>query len=154
MLIYILKFSACLAILMAFYKLLLEKSSIHNFKRFYLLGALGLALVIPLFTIVEYVEPIATNFEVIEVPAIENIKTDTQALSMHYFSIILWSIYSLGVFVFLLKFSLNLYKIISRIRKNPKHKSEHFINVLVKNLMIPHTFFSYIFLNKNSITNF
>ncbi|MEH6535008.1 MAG: M56 family metallopeptidase [Psychroserpens sp.] len=155
MLIYILKFSACLAIFMVFYKLFLEKSSIHNFKRFYLLGALVLAVVIPSLTFVEYIEPIVfENLKIVEpMTSIEIGDTILQGTLIQYTPIILWSIYALGVFVFLLKFFLNLYRMISRIRNSPKYKSASFINVLVKNLMIPHTFFSYIFLNKYKFEN-
>ncbi|MDG5490314.1 M56 family metallopeptidase [Psychroserpens sp. SPM9] len=151
MLIYLLKFSACLALFMVFYKLLLEKSSIHNFKRFYLLGALTTALIIPSLTFIEYIEPLVyDSFEMIE-PLPTMVITDavSKEVSIDYASIILWSIYGLGVFIFLLKFSLNLYKIIKRIKNNPKLKSAAFINVLVTNLVTPHTFFSYIFLNKH-----
>ncbi|WP_298754518.1 M56 family metallopeptidase [uncultured Psychroserpens sp.] len=149
MLIYILKFSACLAIFMVFYKLVLEKSSIHSFKRFYLLVALTLALIIPSITLIEYIEPITSNFNTFEpITSFEATEVYVDDTSTNYTPIILWSVYGLGVIIFLLKFSLNLYKIISRIKNNPKYKSERFINVLVTNLMIPHTFFSYIFLNK------
>ncbi|MCD2257827.1 M56 family metallopeptidase [Psychroserpens luteolus] len=149
MLIYILKFSACLTIFMVFYKLVLEKSSIHSFKRFYLLAALTLSLIIPSITFTEYIEPIASNFNTFEpIASFEATEIYVEDTSRNFTPIVLWSIYGLGVIIFLLKFSLNLYKIISRIKNNPKFKSERFINVLVTNLMIPHTFFSYIFLNK------
>nr|WP_321232282.1 M56 family metallopeptidase [uncultured Psychroserpens sp.] len=150
MLIYILKFSACLAIFMVFYKLLLEKSSAHNFKRFYLLSALVLAFIIPSLTFVEYIDPVVANIETLEpISTFKITETLSQDKTTDYLSITLWSIYTLGACIFLLKFCLNLRKIILRINNNPKYKSERFINVLVKNLTIPHTFFSYIFLNKN-----
>lgn len=65
MLIYILKSSACLAIFMIFYKLILEKTSAHKLKRFYLLSALGLAFVIPFVTFVEYVEPVISELQMV-----------------------------------------------------------------------------------------
>jgi hypothetical protein len=149
MLIYLLKFSACLAVLMIFYKLLLEKSSVHKFKRFYLLGALVVALTIPSLTFIEYIEPVIaeeyTSFVVSDFEIIEDIP---QVIEVNYTPIILWSLYGLGVFVFLLKFCINLNNIISRIRNNPKSKAKGFINVLVSSLKIPHTFFNYIFFNK------
>ena len=149
MLIYVLKCSACLAIFMAFYKLLLERSSAHKFKRFYLLAALVLALVIPSLTFIEYVAPIkyteSTDFLISDMSII-----GTATHDINYTPIILWSIYGFGVLIFLLKFCRNLNHIISRIQANPKLKSEGFINVLVSNLKIPHTFFNYIFFNKNN----
>ena len=55
MVAYILKSTACLAILLLFYRFFLEKESMHTFKRFYLLGSLILSLIIPLLVFVEYV---------------------------------------------------------------------------------------------------
>ena len=151
MLIFILKFSACLAIFMVFYKVFLETSSIHNFKRFYLLTALILALIIPSLTIVEYIEPVTTDTTVINdsLATFDITQDATQEQPTQYLSVFLWSIYGLGVLIFLLKFCLNLNGIMSRIKNNPKLKSEHFINVLMSNLTTPHTFFNYIFLDKN-----
>ena len=55
MLPFLLKSTACLAIFLAFYKLVLENESMHHFKRFYLLGALLASLIIPNIVFVEYV---------------------------------------------------------------------------------------------------
>ena len=52
--ILILKSAACLAILIVFYKLFLEHLTIHKFKRFYLLGALVVSVVIPFITFIKY----------------------------------------------------------------------------------------------------
>ncbi|MFT6729004.1 MAG: hypothetical protein ACJA1H_000312, partial [Glaciecola sp.] len=150
MLIYLLKFSACLAVFMVFYKLLLEKSSVHQFKRFYLLSALVLALVIPSLTFIEYIEPVvAEEFTSFVISDFEMVETLPKIIEVDYTPIILWSLYGFGVFIFLLKFCFNLNTIISRIRRNPKLKSGGFINVLISNLKVPHTFFSYIFFNKD-----
>ncbi|WP_460217736.1 M56 family metallopeptidase [Psychroserpens sp. MEBiC05023] len=149
MLIYILNFSACLAIFMLFYKLILEQSSIHQFKRFYLLSSVILALIIPSITLVEYIDPIMTNpLDLSTIPTLDTIESLPKETPLDFLLNILWSIYSIGALLFLIKFGFNLYRIISRIQNNPKQKSEHFINVLVENLKIPHTFFSFIFLNK------
>jgi len=149
MIIYLLKFSACLVIFLVFYKLLLEKSSAHKFKRFFLLGALIAALTIPSLTFIEYIEPaVVEEFTSFEVTNFYIVETSPEAIEVDYTPLILWSLYGLGVFIFLLKFCLNLNNIISRIRRNTKLKSGDFINVLVSNLKIPHTFFSYIFFNK------
>ncbi len=150
MFIYLLKFSACLAIFMAFYKICLERSSLHKFKRFFLLGSLVLALAIPALTFKEYVETLATtSFEMTETITVNEAAEASAKVEIDYLPIILWSIYAIGIIIFLLKFCFNLYKIINRIRKHPHHLSQSFIHVLVANLSMPHTFFSYIFLNKH-----
>ncbi|WP_431133770.1 M56 family metallopeptidase [Psychroserpens mesophilus] len=153
MLIYLLKSSACLALFMIFYKLLLEKTSVHTLKRFYLISVLILAFTIPSLTFIEYIEPVIADNIMLGGSSFEIIETQPQKTATDYTSIILWSMYGLGVIVFLMKFCMNLYRIISRIRNNPKYKSATFINVLVKNLITPHTFFCYIFLNKYKFKN-
>jgi len=155
MLLYIFKSAACMAIFFVFYKLLLERENMHVFKRFYLLLAIGASLLIPSLVFTEYVvvEPappmkaqqsIATDYDYIGVPqALENDVLDIEP--------ILWTVYFLGFAFFGLKFLKNLFQIISRIRKNPKQKASRFIQVLLKENFPPHTFFSYIFLNKKKL---
>lgn len=56
MIIYLLKFTACLAILILFYKIFLEKENFHVFKRFYLICAVISSIVIPLITFTTYIK--------------------------------------------------------------------------------------------------
>ena len=150
MLIYLLKSSACLAIFMIFYKLILEKTSAHKLKRFYLLSALGLAFVIPFMTFIEYVEPVISELQLASTTN-DFMISDTAIIEekVNYLPGILFLIYGTGALFFLIKFCVNLTQIISRIKHNPKFNSNPFINVLVKNLAVPHTFFNYIFLNEH-----
>ncbi|AUC82532.1 M56 family metallopeptidase [Lacinutrix sp. Bg11-31] len=150
--ILILKSAACLAILMVFYKLFLENLAIHKFKRFYLLGTLVVSIVIPFITFIEYIEP---HLEVPLFNADQSIPLDLLPFSevaavepLYYLPVVLWSIYGLGVLLFTTKFCINLFNIVSKINKNEKQKHNNFISVLLNDLIIPHTFFSYIFLNK------
>lgn len=151
MILYILKVTACLAIFYAFYKLILENESMHNFKRFYLLVAIISALLFPtlLFTEYLYIEP---------TPMVEPMPLDFQSETLNaaptpentnYLPYILWTIYSVGVLVFGFKFCQNLYTIGNRIRINPKFKKQHITNVLIQEKLAPHTFFNFIFLNKH-----
>lgn len=149
MLIYILKFSACLFIFMAFYKLFLERETMHQLKRFYLLFALVLSIGFPLITFTQFVEPVTitqnfTNAQqiVFEHEAIE------QASLWDYLPQLLWTVYGIGVLIFSLKFVLNLNVIFKKIHCNPKLKAHRYINVLLNDEVTPHTFFNYIFLNK------
>jgi bla regulator protein BlaR1 len=145
--LYILKSSACLLILFSFYKFFLEKESMHTFKRFYLLGSLIIAIVIPSITFISYVavpETISNAF------VIENVgvnASETEAITNHL-STILWTLYGIGVVVFSFKFFRNLTNLIIKIRHNPKLKLSRITNVLLSKAVTPHTFLSYIFLNK------
>ncbi|MCB0447256.1 MAG: M56 family metallopeptidase, partial [Gelidibacter sp.] len=149
MLIYILKFSACLFIFMAFYKLFLERENMHQLKRFYLLLALVLSITFPLITFTQFVEPITItqNFSNAQQITIEHEAIEQTSL-WDYLPQLLWTIYGIGVLIFGLKFVLNLNVIFKKIHRNPKLKAHRYINVLLSDEVTPHTFFNYIFLNK------
>lgn len=114
MILYILKFSACLTAFILFYKLFLEKENMHVFKRFYLLSALLFSVGIPLVTFTYYVE---ASTEIIP-QIIENITIKGTPLTLkpqtNYTSIILGSIYGIGLLLFGLKFIRNLFIIINK----------------------------------------
>lgn len=155
MLVYILKSTACLAILYVFYNVFLEKESIHRLKRFYLLGALLFSLIVPALVYTEYVEAEPVNQisypteQAVQQP--EDIINVPTALETGVLDIapLLWSIYFIGLFFFGIKFLRNLLHIFFRIRKNPKHKLARITQVLLEEKITPHTFMSYIFLNKS-----
>ncbi|PIB33632.1 hypothetical protein BFP78_05080 [Gaetbulibacter sp. 5U11] len=138
-----------------FYKIALEPLSVHKFKRVYLLVAVAIAAIIPFITFVKYVQPNFDNSSLIfdtspTIPLDTNFKIVEET---NYLSIILWSIYALGVGLFFIRFCVNLFQIISKIRKHTKVKSQSFINVLMEQIEVPHTFFNFIFLNKNKFEN-
>ena len=151
----LLKSSVCLLVLLLFYKIALEPLSVHKFKRVYLLVAVAIAAIIPFITFVKYVQPTFENSSLIfdtspTIPLDTNFKIVEET---NYLSIILWSIYALGVGLCFIRFCVNLFQIISKIRKHTKVKSKSFINVLMEQIEVPHTFFNYIFLNKNKFEN-
>lgn len=157
MLILILKSSACLAILMIFYKLLLEKTSAHTFKRFYLIGIILISIGIPFITFTEYIEVEPRNFQLPAIPEysaplnLDRIEP-TQSFQ-DYIPVILWTVYGIGVLLFAFRFFRNLIQLVQKIRLNPKIKNRSFITVLLQDLITPHTFFNYIFLNKTKFKN-
>lgn len=149
MLIYLLKSGACLAIFMAFYTFFLEKENMHVFKRFYLLVALIIAFAIPLITFTQYIEvPALPMAKETFAPVVFYTESVPQVEETNYLPFILWSIYALGVLVFGSLFVKNLNQIVFKIKRNPKQKSKHVIHVLLNDLVTPHTFFNYIFLNR------
>ncbi|WP_437397270.1 M56 family metallopeptidase [Flagellimonas lutimaris] len=152
MLVFLLKSTACLAIFLAFYKLVLEKESVHNFKRFFLLGALIASFLIPNIVFTEYVEiaknTVAQNLTNTSGTLEINTENLVAKESVFNWELMLWSIYALGVIVFGFRFIGHLVQIWSRIRLNPKFKENFITRVLLKQSLPPHTFFNYIFLNK------
>ena len=154
MLIYLLKSGACLAIFMACYTVFLERENMHVFKRYYLLAALIIAFAIPLVTFTHYIEVAPVSIANQPMEAMVYYTDDLpQIQETNYLPIILWSIYGFGVLVFATKFLNNLLQIIFKINRNPKQKSKHIIHVLLSDLITPHTFFKYIFLNKQKFEN-
>ena len=141
-----------MGIFLLFYKLLLEKESMHQFKRFFLLTAVIASFIIPQIVFTEYVEvePTTAVTQIISINEPQNIPPVVQAIekSPMNWSLILWTIYGLGVAGFALRFLINLYKIWKRIRNNPKTKHSTIYRILLKEQLPPHTFLKYIFLNK------
>jgi len=148
MIIYILKFSACLALFLVFYKFVLEKEDMHVFKRFYLIGAMLVSLGIPFITFTYYIAP---GTEVIA-QITESLPLENSSLILEtptdYLPIILWSIYGFGLLLFGFKFIKNLLTLSYKIKRNPKQKIKSITNVLLQDSISPHTFFNYIFFNK------
>ncbi|MDO1501743.1 M56 family metallopeptidase [Winogradskyella maritima] len=153
MLYILLKSGACLAVFMIFYKVALEKQPFHHFKRAYLLGALIVSGVIPFLTFTNYVD-------VVQDPNALNLLMNDATLPYmdfetlpeeptNYWPFVLWSIYGIGVLIFGVKFILNLKTLYTRIQHNEKRKASSFIHVLLQDILPPHTFFNYIFLNKS-----
>lgn len=68
---------------------------------------------------------------------------------INYWPIILWSIYGLEVLIFLVRFIKNLSRLLIKIKVNEKIKKTSYTEVLLKQLEPPHTFFSYIFFNRD-----
>ncbi|MET7029822.1 M56 family metallopeptidase [Sediminicola luteus] len=147
--IYLLKFSALLAIFLVFYKVFLEQATMHQFKRFYLLGAFLVAMSIPAITFTEYVlvEPQTFSTDFVQASSLgQNHTLINEPIT--YFPYILWGLYGLGAALFAIKFLINLSGVIKRINNNPKEKSGPCQHVLLQDPIAPHTFFSYVFFNK------
>ncbi|WP_034918675.1 M56 family metallopeptidase [Gillisia sp. CAL575] len=148
---YLLNSAACLAILLLFYKLVLENETMHQFKRFYLLGSVLIALIIPLITFTTYVE--ASTDSLREFSSSPLIISETDTSSELNWATLLRIIYGLGVVLFSIKFSSNLISLIRRIQQNLKLKSKSYVNVLLSDKVVPHTFFNYLFFNKEEFIN-
>lgn len=150
--IYLLKSTACMGIFLVFYKLLLERESMHHFKRFFLLTALIISLIIPQIVFTEYIEaeptPAVTQVLTInEQPEITPIVHEMEESPMNW-SLILYTLYGLGVAIFGFRFLYNIAKLWIRVRRNTQIKYNFLVKVLLKEELPPHTFLRYIFLNK------
>ncbi len=150
---YLFKFSACLALFWLVYVLFLERQNMHQFKRFYLLGAVVTALTIPLLTITHYIEPVITDLEVspLFIPMETSLVEIPQEQATFWnLETVLWLVYGIGVLLFTIRFTINLIKMYNRISKNETVVERSFIYVLLSECRIPHSFFKYIFFNKST----
>ncbi len=145
---YLLRSAACLGVFILFYKLFLEKENMHTFKRFYLLGALVLSITIPLITFVSYTSFTGNN-DSVTLTELNEIGSDNYMLLLEKLPVLLGYLYGIGVAIFGFRFAKNLITILLKIKRNPKLKLSSYIQVLLQDKVMPHTFFKYIFLNKS-----
>ncbi len=138
-------------LLWGFYVLFLEKESMHHTKRFYLIFSVIFALSIPLITFT-YETTVEAVPETFQQPITTMVLSDRApvivAPSIDYTSILLWSIYSIGVLIFGFRFIKNLKNLRRKIKINEQLKEPSHINVLLGDSIIPHTFLKYIFVSK------
>ena len=152
MLMFLLKSTACLAIFLAFYKLMLEKESMHHFKRYFLLVALIASFTIPNLVFTEYVDvgelTLGTYTTIENMDSAAFTELPLPQPSSFDWELFLWCVYTLGVVGFGFRFMVNLFQIRKRIKKNPKFKESFMTKVLLPQALPPHTFLNYIFLNQ------
>ncbi|GHC47082.1 M56 family metallopeptidase [Ulvibacter litoralis] len=144
---YLIKSTACLLILFLFYKLVLENETMHRFKRFYLLGSILISVIIPWITFTTYVPALTASMPSVISDSVIVISSESKETT-HYLPAILWTLYGIGVLFFSIRFFRNLKDLVLKIRNNPKVKQNNITTVLLQKEITPHTFFSYIFLNK------
>ncbi len=148
---FILKSTLSLGLLYAVYILLLEREKMHNFNRFYLLFGLLFSFLIPFFTFEIYVEStaVAVQNTVQSLPvSIVFLEEKTNSVPL-----ILWSVYALVSIALLSRFVLNLINIEQKIKANTTQKIQNATLVLLEEKVLPHTFLSYIFINKDDFEN-
>ncbi len=147
--------TVCLFVLWLFYKLALENTSWHEFKRWYLLGSLLLATIIPLLVVKTVVIPVAEVSSVINynnyVPS-EILSTKSQPIEaieepFNWWNVLI-GIYVIGVLVMGYRFLKNLKSF--QVRQNDRTASYSIYKLILRNgITIPHSFINRIFVSKN-----
>ncbi|WP_420571910.1 M56 family metallopeptidase [Kordia sp.] len=155
MILYLLKSGLCLALVLLVYKVLLERERMYIFNRYYLLFGLCFSLLVPFITFETIVEvpvtqnPDLLNFENMNASeAMQSETTIENTVPMWFYALAVF--YSLGLFVFSLRFMKNIYHIFYKITKNVKVFYKKASLVLLKENVLPHTFLHYVFLEKES----
>lgn len=156
MILYLLKSASCLALLLFFYHLVLEKEKMHIFNRYYLLFGVLLSLVIPFAAIT--ISSVTDTTVVLEKEAFTPIITEDFTPILIEENPIDYTKYVIGLYllvssILVFRFGKNLYKIIKKINVNEKIKQENATLVLVDDNILPHTFWKAIFINKKDFKN-
>jgi len=164
MILYLLKSTLCLALLLGAYHLFLEKEKMHRFNRFFLLFSLVFSLTIPLLPVGLAESPIsglfsgaahsaeapasATGQETV-IPAVqgEHAESSLPATSLLQ-SLLLAS--GLITVILLLRLIFKIDSVFLRVKRRPCIPWKKSIIVLLKEKTAPFSFMNYIFLNEQN----
>lgn len=155
---FIIKSTISLGILYLFYTLFLSDLKTFMFNRYFLLGSIAFSLVIPFISISvdTTVVPLPDTTGVLSIiTSVEQsvIFDDvTQEKSLITTNVLLFLYLAISSFLFI-RFCSNLFNIIKQIRGSLNEKKENFTLVLVKNSVLPHTFFNYVLVNDDDFQN-
>mgnify|MGYP001154347087 CR=1 FL=1 len=149
MILYLLKSIMCLALFFAFYKIVLERVKMPLFKRFYLLGILIFASIIPFVSFfgvahIPQTLVLSTSTSSMFDDSTMKILTPTISLSDDW----MWVLYFSGVVILSIRFTVGLLKLRQLINHNYKIQENTYTQVLVPEAQVPCTFLHYIFLPK------
>ncbi len=144
---FLIKSSASLAILLAFYHFVMEREKMHHFNRFYLLGSIVISFALP-FLKLDFDLGNLQNKIIPNTINVIQLKTIFITQKSNIWPNLFYIIYAIISCLFLFRFGKNIFKMISKIKSNTKVRFENATLVLVEEKIIPHTFLNYIFINR------
>ncbi|SEG00440.1 BlaR1 peptidase M56 [Halpernia humi] len=146
---YIFKIVLCSSLFILFYNLVLKNEKLLKFNRFYLIATLLISLAIP-FLHYEIASVEVQKISGLQFGESENtIQNIAIKNSIFTFQNVIFTLYFLIIFFLLIKFLLNLWQINREISSNEKVKNGAFWLILKNEKTAPHSFWKYIFINKN-----
>jgi len=155
---YLFRSILCLAILLLVYLLFLEKEKMHRFNRWYLLGSIVFACIVPLisFTVPSESLPILQDnyFEIIvsgHNQPDQNILIQKEATD--YVTPALWVVYLLTAFLLLIRFTRNIYRLLSSAAGNRSVMYHGTTLVLLKEKTASYSFLNNIFISEKDYTD-
>lgn len=152
MMIYILKSTFCLALMLAMYFLFLEKEKMYRFNRFYLLFSIVFSYLVPFNSITVYsqVTMVVRNYPVqVHHIGLQNLATPIKYVQPERDLLMpfLLIVYCLGAAYFLFRYIKNIYLIFSRISRSEIIVLGNAKIVLLEQDIISYTFLHYVFIN-------
>lgn len=155
MITYLLKSGLLLAIFYAVYKLLLENERMFRFNRAYLLGSLVFSLVIPLqlFSIGSFFPSKVKTIQLDEIMIVssKSILKEVSYNEIVYF--FLGALYVLIATILLIRFAINVSSFFLKMKKNSVQFIDNQKLVLIKESILPHSFWNAIFISKEDFAN-
>lgn len=145
MISYLIKSGLCLAILLAFYHLVLEREKMHQFNRFYLLGSVLFSFLVP-FVII-YVDASPEVAEKVT-RGMTPIITETDGVNQWGIAEYAFLAYLSITSIMLIRFVKSLIDIVLKIKQHEIISYQKAKLVLVEDDILPHTFWNYIFINR------
>lgn len=145
MITYLIKSGLCIALLLAFYHLVLEREKMHQFNRFYLLGSLLFSFIAPFYKI--YIETIPNTVGTTATLITDSTMNANTGEEINYTQYLFVG-YTIVAIILLIRFTKNLLNIFLKIKRHQKIKKGKTTLVLVDDAISPHTFWNYIFINK------
>ncbi len=146
---FLIKSNISLLVLLVCYCLTFQNSKTHQFNRFFLLFSLVFPLILPFLSFEIIQEIPKSTFEIGNIQAIA-IKNNNDN---NFLEIAIWSIYCIVTLVLFIRFNRNIFKFFSKIKSNEIQKYQNAKLVLMNEKTLPHTFFNFIFINKQDFEN-
>lgn len=149
---FFIKSTITLSVFLIFYHLILEREKMHQFNRFFLLFSILVSFVVP-FVSFEIIKEVPMNLSSkisMDEAGITKIQSEEQ---IDYTLIFLWSLYGLVTFLMTIRFSSNIWNILSKSNRNPVVDFKNSKLVLIDEKILPHTFLNYIFVNSDDYKN-
>jgi beta-lactamase regulating signal transducer with metallopeptidase domain len=157
MITFLVKSTVCLILLYGFYHFFLRHHKILIFNRVYLIFSLGFSVIIPLIVI-----PVKSNFTLTNSldkftfttgHAIQVKEIMGNVTPLYTYQNIFTVLFIIISSVLLLRFAINIIRIIRKIIKCKKIENVNTSLVLIEEKTLPYSFFRYVFVNKSDFEN-
>ena len=155
MILYIIKSSLCLAIVLGIYSKFLVNEKMYGFNRFYLLFGLIFSFTVPFLSNGIVIEPLSAN-QMLNSSAVQFINYEyisespiAEQSAFNLQMLIKW-IYVLIVSLLFTRFAANIINLTGKIFRSPRIWYKDIIVVLIRENILPYTFLHFVFLNQVS----
>lgn len=157
MIIFFIKSTICLFVLYGFYHFFLSNQKFLLFNRYYLVFSLFFSIIASLIVI-----PVKSDYSLNT--SIDKFATTTayfikgnalieNTYTLFTFQNTLFSFYIVITSILLIRFALNIFRLLSKIKKNKKVEYQKKSLVLIKERSLPYSFFKYVFVNRSDYEN-